>query len=52
MRIGLDLPDDTRIISLTMIRDTDDKTLIETHAFKIKDGSIYELSDGTVEEVE
>ena len=52
MRIGLDLPDDTKVLSVTIVRDTNDITLIEPLAFKITDGSIYKLSDGMAEEVE
>lgn len=51
MRIGLDLPDDTRIVSVTAVGDTDEKVLVDIYAFNVEDGSIYKLSDGMVEEV-
>ena len=52
MRIKLDLPDDTKIIAVTTIRDTGEKLLVQAQSTNIKDGGIYKVLAETVMEDE
>ena len=48
MRIGIELPDDTKIITIVAIRDTPEKVLVQAQTTNIKDGGIYKLWEETV----